>query len=79
MIWLLITGLVLVEKKQPFLQLTSCYQCSKYTTFTPDHAIPLAIGLLKGISGVLSHYNTGLLLFNRMSSNYWAVITGEKI
>jgi len=31
----------------------------------------LTIGLLKGISCVLLHYNTGLLLFNRMSSNDW--------
>jgi hypothetical protein len=44
-----------------------------------DHEIPLALGLLKGISCVLLHYNTGLLLFNRISSNDWAVIPGEKI
>jgi len=43
-----------------------------------DHEIPLAIGLLKCISCVLLHYNTGLLLFNRISSNYWAVIPCEK-
>ena len=43
-----------------------------------DHEIPLAIGLLKGISCVSSHCNTALLLFNRMSSNYWTIITGEK-
>jgi len=38
----------------------------------------LAIGLLKGISWVSSQYNSGLLLFNRVSSIYLAVITGEK-
>jgi len=43
-----------------------------------DHEIPLAIGVLKGISWVSSYYNSGLLLFNRVSSNYCAVITGEK-
>jgi hypothetical protein len=43
-----------------------------------DHEIPLAIGLLKGISWVSSHHKSGLLLFNRVSSNYEAVITGEK-
>jgi hypothetical protein len=30
----------------------------------------LAIGLLKGISWLSSHYNSGLLLFNTVSSNY---------
>jgi hypothetical protein len=44
-----------------------------------DHEIPLAIGLLKGISWVRTYYNSGALLFNRVSSNYWAVIPGEKI
>ncbi len=29
-----------------------------------DHEIPLAIGLLKGISWVLSYHKSGLLLFN---------------
>jgi len=43
-----------------------------------DHEIPLAIGLLKGISWVRTYYNSGALLFNRVSSNYWAVIPGEK-
>jgi hypothetical protein len=43
-----------------------------------DHEIPLAIGLLKGISWVWSYYNSGLLLFNRLSSNYCTVINGEK-
>jgi hypothetical protein len=43
-----------------------------------DHEIPLAIGMLKGISWVLSHYKSGLLLFDRVSSNYQAEITGEK-
>jgi len=33
---------------------------------------------MKGISYVLSHYNTGLLLFNDMSTNYWTIIAGEK-
>jgi hypothetical protein len=46
--------------------------------FISDHEIPLAIGLLKGISCVLLHYNTSLLLFNIMPSNDWAVIPGEK-
>jgi hypothetical protein len=44
-----------------------------------DHKITLAICLLKGISCVLTSYSTGLLLFNKVSSNYWAVITDEKI
>jgi len=43
-----------------------------------DPEIPLAIGLLKGISWVSSYYNTGLLLFNDMYTNYWRSITGEK-
>ena len=43
-----------------------------------DHEIPLAIGLLKGISWVSSYYNSGLLLFNDMFTNYWSSITGEK-
>jgi hypothetical protein len=30
------------------------------------------------ISWVSSHYSSGLLLFDRVSSNYWGVITGEK-
>jgi hypothetical protein len=38
----------------------------------------LAIGLLKGISCVSAHCNTGLLLFNDMYTNYWSKITGEK-
>ena len=38
--------------------------------YMSDHEIPLAIGLLKGISWVSSYYNSGLLLFNRVSSNY---------
>ena len=45
---------------------------------TSDHEIPLAIGLLKGISCVSTHYNTGLLLFNDMFTNYWSSISGEK-
>jgi hypothetical protein len=44
----------------------------------PDHEIPLAIVLLKGISCVSTHYNTGLLLFNDMFTNYWSSISGEK-
>jgi len=44
-----------------------------------DNKIPLAMCLLKRISCVLTCYSTGLLLFNRVSSNYWAVIIGEKI
>jgi hypothetical protein len=73
--WISISG----EKIQPFLHLINCYQCSTYTKFTPDHEIPLTIGLLKGISWVSTHYKSGLLLVNRVSSNYKAVITGEKI
>jgi hypothetical protein len=38
----------------------------------------LAVGLLKGISCVSAHCNTGLLLFNDMLTNYWSSITGEK-
>ncbi len=43
-----------------------------------DHEIPLAIGLLKGISWVSSHYNLGLLLINEKSSNYLSIICGDK-
>ena len=43
-----------------------------------DHEVPLAIGVLKGISWVSTHYKSGLLLYNRVSSNYWAVSSGEK-
>ncbi len=43
-----------------------------------DNEIPLAIGLLKGMSCVSSYYNSCLLLFYTLSSNYWAVSTGEK-
>ena len=43
-----------------------------------NHEIPLVIDLLKGISWVSSYYNSGLLLFNRVTSNYKAVSTGEK-
>jgi hypothetical protein len=46
--------------------------------YMSDHEIPLAIGVLKGISWVSSHYNSGLLLFYRVLSKYLAVITGEK-
>jgi hypothetical protein len=42
-----------------------------------DHEIPMAVGVLKGISWVSSHYNSGLLLINEMTSNYCTVITGE--
>ncbi len=42
------------------------------------HEIPLAIGLLKGISCVSAHRNTGLLLFNDMFTNYWSSNSGEK-
>jgi hypothetical protein len=38
----------------------------------------MAVGVLKAISWVSSHYNSGLLLINEMSSNHWTVITGEK-
>jgi hypothetical protein len=44
----------------------------------PDHEIPLAIVLLTGISCVSTHYNTGLLLFNDMFTNYWSSISCEK-
>jgi hypothetical protein len=40
--------------------------------------MPLAICLLKGISCVLSHYNTGLLFFNDMLTNYCSIISGKK-
>jgi len=66
--WISISG----EKIQPFLHLINCYQCSTYTKFTPDHEIPLAIGLLKGISWVSTHYKSGLLLVNiLLGCNYW--------
>jgi hypothetical protein len=39
-----------------------------------DHEVPLAIGVLKGTSWVSTHYKSGLLLYNRVSSNYWAVV-----
>jgi hypothetical protein len=45
---------------------------------TSDHEIPLAVCILKGISGVCTWYSTGLLLINDMTSDYWARITGEK-
>ena len=57
--------------------------CSKYIhgrSYLSDHDIPkayktmkylLGIGLQKGILCVLSHYNTGLFLFNTVSSNSW--------
>jgi len=73
--WAIIAG----EKIQPFLLVVSCYQCSNWLKLTPDHEIHLAIYLLKGISCVISHNSTGLLLFNDMSSNYWTIIAGEKI
>jgi hypothetical protein len=66
------------KKNQPFLHFTNCYQCSNWPKLTSDHEIPLAIGLLKGISCVSSHWNTGLLLFNDMMTNYWSSITSEK-
>jgi hypothetical protein len=61
--WISISG----EKIQPFLHLINCYQCSTYTKFTPDHEIPLAIGLLKGISWVSTHYKSYLLLYINMT------------
>jgi hypothetical protein len=73
--WSSISG----EKKiKPFLHFTNCYQCSNWPKLTLDHEIPLAIVLLKGISCVSTHYNTGLLLFNDMLANYWSSISGEK-
>jgi uncharacterized membrane protein len=72
--WAIIAG----EKIQPFLLVISCYQCSNWLKLTTDHEIPLALYLLKGISCVLSYKNTGLLLFNDMSTNYWTTIAGEK-
>ncbi len=78
-----ITGLYLLVKKiQPFLLVDNCYKyikCIKKIHTVSYHEIPLAICLLKGISCVSTHHNTGLLLFYSMSSNYWAVFTGEKI
>jgi hypothetical protein len=73
--WAIIAG----EKIQPFLLVISCYQCSNWLKLTPYHEIPLAISLLKCILCVLSHNNTGLWLFNDMSTNYWTTIAGEKI
>jgi hypothetical protein len=72
--WASITG----EKIQPVLVVNNCSMCIQGTSYISDHEIPLAIGLQKGISWVSPQYNSGLLLFNRVSSNYWAVITGEK-
>jgi hypothetical protein len=66
------------KKIQPVLLFNNCYKYIKCTKLISDHEIPLAICLLKGISCVSTHYNTGLLLFNSMSSNYWAIFTGEK-
>jgi len=57
--------------------------CNKYIhgrSYLSDHDIPkayktmkylLGIGLQKGILCVLSHYSTGLFLFNKVSSNSW--------
>ena len=47
----------------------------KGVQYMSDYEIPLAIGVLKGISWVSSYYNTGLLLFNIVSSNYKVDIT----
>jgi hypothetical protein len=72
--WAVIPG----EKIQVFLLINKCKKYIKGILFISDHEIPLAIGLLKGIPCVLLHVNTGLLSFNRISSNYWAVIPDEK-
>jgi hypothetical protein len=61
--------LFVATKIEPLLLVTHCYQCSNRVKLTPDHEIPLAIGLLKGISWVSSHYNSGSMLINEMSSN----------
>jgi hypothetical protein len=66
-----ITRLYLLAKKvQPVLVIHYCYKYMKGTSYMSNHEIPLAIGLLKGISWVSSYDNSGLLLFNTVSSNY---------
>jgi len=64
---------------------TACY--NSYTTIITIPMVDntyqtmkyiLAIGVLKGISCVSTHYKCGLLLFNKMKCNYWTRITGEK-
>jgi hypothetical protein len=42
------------------------------------HEIPLAIGLLKGISWISSYQKSGLLLFNYVWSNYKVVNSWKK-
>ena len=74
-----ITGLYLLAKEvQPFLLVDNCYKHIKCIKIISNHDKPLVISLLKGFACVSTHYNTGLLLFNSMSSNYWAVFTGKK-
>jgi hypothetical protein len=69
---------LLVKKIQPVSAVNNYYKYMVGILYISDREIPLAIGLLRGISWVRSQFNSGLLLFNRVSSNYWAVITGEK-
>jgi hypothetical protein len=68
------------EKIQPVLVVNKCYKYIKGILFISDHEISLALGLLKGISCVLSHYNTCLLLFIDMVTNFCShIISGEQI
>ncbi len=66
-----------MKKIQPVLVVNNSYKYIKGRYYISDHVIPLAIGLPKGISWV-GTYKPGLLLFNRVSSNYWTEIPGEK-
>jgi len=76
---LVITGLYLLVKIiKPFLLIDNCYKHIECIKPISNHDIPLAISLLKGISCVSTHYNTVFFLFYSMSSNYWALFTGEK-
>jgi hypothetical protein len=67
------------EKKEPVLVVNYSYKYIDCTKRISNHEVPLAICLLKGISCVSTHYNTGLLLFYSMSNNYWVVSSREKI
>jgi len=64
---------------EPVLVVNYSYRYIECTKLISSHEIPLAICLLKGISCVSTHYNTGLLLFYSMLNTYWAVSSGEKI
>jgi hypothetical protein len=65
------------KKIEPVLVVNYSYKYIECTKLISDHEIPLAICLLKEISCVSTHYNTGLLLFYSMSNNNWAVSSGE--